>query len=109
MDGSAGWTAPRGLGILFVVVGHLLRGLRPAGILGDTAGNRFADAWIYAFHMPLFFILSGLFAERKIGRDARTFLVEQATTIAYPYLLWSALQTGLQIALSGTVNACTTC
>jgi fucose 4-O-acetylase-like acetyltransferase len=57
----------RGMGIFLVVVGHVLRGLVAASILPKSNPVRFIDAWIYSFHMPLFFFLSGVFA----GRSAR--------------------------------------
>ena len=37
----------KGLGIFFVVFGHVY------------CGNNIVTNWIYSFHMPLFFILSG--------------------------------------------------
>jgi len=90
----------RGVGIFLVVLGHVLRGLRSSEIIGGGSAFRFVDSWIYAFHMPLFFLLSGLFAGRRVGRSGGTFLREIFGSIAYPYLVWSALQTLMQFALS---------
>src|SRR5436189_523053 len=56
----------RGLGIFYVVLGHVLRGLRQGAILGDSPWCQFVDSWLYSFHMPLFFFLSGLFIKRSI-------------------------------------------
>lgn len=41
----------KGLGILFVIYGHV--GLREQGL------SAYLYVWIYAFHIPLFFVLSG--------------------------------------------------
>lgn len=44
----------KGLGMILVVVGHCIN------------GKTFPGTWINSFHMPLFFILSGLcFSEKK--------------------------------------------
>ena len=55
----------KGIGILLVVLGHALELYLGDGA-GGTRGNGFAPAtfavwkFIYAFHMPLFFLLSGM-------------------------------------------------
>lgn len=95
----------RGLGIVLVVVGHVLRGLVSGGILEPAAGVRFADAWIYAFHMPLFFALSGLFVDRSARRPLGRFTAERLRTLAWPYLVWTLLQGSVQAALSGVTNS----
>lgn len=90
----------KGIGIFLVVLGHVLRGL------GDSVGQgyqpelRAMDQWIYAFHMPLFFLLSGLFADRAVSKPPRRFLIDRFQKILYPYFLWSALVGALRI-LSG--------
>ena len=94
----------RGIGIFLVVLGHTLRGLRSSEIIQGGSAFHSIDSWIYAFHMPLFFLLSGLFAERRVGRSGGIFLREVFGSIAYPYLVWSVLQTLMQLALSRYTN-----
>jgi len=94
----------KGLGIVLVVIGHTLRGLINAGLLESSPASQFADDWIYAFHMPLFFFLSGLFAEHSFRKGPVPFVADKLRTIAYPYIIWASLQTGVQILLSGYVN-----
>jgi fucose 4-O-acetylase-like acetyltransferase len=94
----------RGFGIILVVVGHTLRGLAPAHILEEGPAYRAADTWIYSFHMPLFFFLSGLFAERRIDRRPGVFLPHLLATLGYPYVVWSTLQTLLQMATNRYTN-----
>jgi len=82
----------KGIGIFLVVIGHTLRGMVSAGIVRDEGMVRWVDEWIYAFHMPLFFFLSGLFIERSVTRPYRSVLLNKLETIAYPYFVWSILQ-----------------
>lgn len=94
----------RGIGIVLVVVGHVLRGLVHADLVEASAGYRALDAWIYGFHMPLFFFLAGIFGRRSTDRGTRRFLSDKLRTIAYPYFVWSVLQTSVQIELSHQTN-----
>ncbi len=80
----------KGVGIILVVVGHTLRGLDGSGVL--PAGWKFVDAWIYAFHMPLFFFLAGLFLEHSTRRPLGAFIDSKARRILWPYFIWSILQ-----------------
>jgi fucose 4-O-acetylase-like acetyltransferase len=74
----------KGVGIFLVVLGHTLRGLDSSRIIADNGAFRSVDSWIYSFHMPLFFLLSGLFAERRIERNAGEFVLDKLATLAYP-------------------------
>jgi fucose 4-O-acetylase-like acetyltransferase len=93
----------KGLGILLVVYGHVQRGVVNAG-LGEGPLLAWVDYAIYTFHMPLFFLLSGLFLGRSMERGAGSFLKTRLVTLAYPYVLWSLIQGGIQIVLSGSLN-----
>ena len=46
----------KGYGIVLVVLAHAFRGLLNNDIGAWTPTTRFFDAWIYACHMPLFFL-----------------------------------------------------
>ncbi len=94
----------RGYGILLVVVGHVQRGLVKSGILVPTEFTRFLDSWIYAFHMPLFFLLSGLFLKISLQKGFAEFTAHKLRTIAYPYLLWSVLTVIVKASLGALVN-----
>ena len=61
----------RGLAIILVVVGH-------AGLRG-VAGN-----WISAFHMPLFFFISGYFCNDK--KAFGSFLYKKVKTLYFPFV-----------------------
>ncbi|MFP5268671.1 acyltransferase family protein [Coleofasciculus sp.] len=91
----------KGIGIFLVVFGHTLRGLVNSSILDASTIIISIDQWIYSFHMPLFFCLSGLFIERSSSKPLRDFVVSKLKVIAYPYFVWSVLQTVLQ-AIAGS-------
>src|SRR4051794_36832842 len=66
----------KGIAIILVVVGHDLRGLMAAGILPRAGATEIIDGWIYAFHMPLFFVLAGFFVPHTFvdEQDLKSFL-----------------------------------
>jgi fucose 4-O-acetylase-like acetyltransferase len=100
-----GWVdCAKGLGITLVVAGHAWRGLGNAGIVPQDFAFRFADRWVYAFHMPLFFFLAGLFLARSADKSSLTFFREKSLSLLYPFLLWTVLLVGMQSALGGRVN-----
>lgn len=85
----------KGIGIILVVVGHTLRGLQKTPV--DVPGWEVVDAWIYAFHMPLFFFLAGLFLEKSCRQPLGAFIAGKARRILWPYFVWSFLQETLRL------------
>jgi fucose 4-O-acetylase-like acetyltransferase len=81
----------KGIGIFWVVLGHTLRGLNDA-VLPPSPLLEAIDQWIYAFHMPLFFFISGLLAERLAVKSLRQIIINRLQMIVYPYIIWSVLQ-----------------
>jgi fucose 4-O-acetylase-like acetyltransferase len=86
----------RGVGIFLVVVSHVLAGLQPSGIISDSPWYQFVEEWLYTFHMPLFFFISGLFVQRSARRPFPGFILDKAAVLVYPYFVWSILQGLLQ-------------
>lgn len=66
----------KGIGITAVVVGH-------------SCCPNFLHDIIYAFHMPLFFILSGYLFKEKYFSQRKTFLKKRVHTLYLPYVVWS--------------------
>lgn len=97
----------KGVAIILVVYGHAARGLVEAGLLSGDGAIGAIDYVIYAMHMPLFFLLSGLFFEHSLAKGPQTFWKGRLLTIVYPYVLWSLVQGGVQVILSrsGAVNS----
>ncbi len=90
----------KGIGIFLVVLGHTLRSLKENGIIADDSMFVLIDAWIYSFHMPLFFFLAGMFLFRSASKPTGRFLADKLGTIAYPYIVWSLIQGSLQAGMS---------
>lgn len=76
------WDIAKGIGILLVVMGHL--GIPP--MLSNA---------IYLFHMPLFFILSGLLFAPKTGMGE--FVRKKAKHLLLPYALFTVLFVPLRV------------
>ena len=72
------------------MIGHTLRGLQRTPV--NVPGWEYVDSWIYAFHMPLFFFLAGLFVERSCHQPLGRFISGKAGRILWPYFVWSVLQ-----------------
>ena len=94
----------RGIGILLVVYAHAARGLVLGHDLPDRGWPIMVDTVIYAFHMPLFFVLAGLHLERSVARGRKGFIVNKLQTIAWPYFLWSLIQGGIKLAAAPYTN-----
>ena len=70
----------KGIGILLVIIGHHLMG-----------GESF-KVWINSFHMPMFFILTGIVAAKKsISDDMKTFLKKNVCSLLWPYATFSII------------------
>ena len=73
----------KGIGILLVVIGHV-----PPSI--------YAVRFIYDFHMPLFFFLSGLFLDEK-KYDFKSFIITRATSLIIPLVTFCFIAVLLQL------------
>lgn len=74
--------AVKGIGILLVVLGHNLQGI-PA-----------LTSWIYSFHMPLFFIVTGYLEAHKQAQGAAqkaigSYIRSKAASLLWPYITFS--------------------
>ncbi len=88
----------KGIGIILVVYGHLLSSGYHAHIKINEHFFELPDSIIYSFHMPFFFFLTGLFVEQSLlKRGTCGFLVNKFQHLAYPYLIWSLLQTSIEL------------
>lgn len=91
--GRRAWVdATKGVVIFLVVVGHAWRGINTAGLLDAAPTGLFyaIDVRIYAFHMPLFFLLSGLFlVPSLIKRSVASYAASRMMRLLYPLILWT--------------------
>lgn len=95
----------RGIGIFLVVIGHALGGMLSAGQLDPAGPGQSLFNVIYTFHMPLFFLLSGLFIVPRVEKGATQFLTASLSAIVLPYFLWGAIQSIVIAAASSLVTA----
>lgn len=63
----------KGAAMLLVIIGHCA--YSPIGLIG----------WLYSFHMPLFFALSGFTFRPSKYKNLRALLAEKARTLLVPY------------------------
>lgn len=63
----------RGIGIILVIVGHFFH-------------NEIIRIFIYSFHMPLFFILSGYLFRFRSGVSIVKYIKDRAAALLIPYL-----------------------
>ena len=96
--------AIKGVGIALVVLGHAVRGIHQAGLMNE---GLFAaiDTRIYAFHMPLFFFLSGFFLTASfVTASAASFLRTRTTQRLYPMVLWTYIFLGCKNLAGNMTN-----
>ena len=90
---------------MLVVFGHAWRGARDAGLLSDDSIVRTIDFTVYAFHMPLFFFLSGLiFLETLQKYPLASLLSGRLTRLLWPMALWSWIFFSAKLAAGQAVN-----
>jgi fucose 4-O-acetylase-like acetyltransferase len=91
----------KGIGIIMMVYGHLLSSGYHAGLAIPKHFFEISDSIVYSFHMPLFFLLSGLFVESSLQkRGPWEYLKDKLLRIAYPYFIWSILQMSVEVLFS---------
>lgn len=79
----------KALGVFLVIMGHTYKGYSFIG-------------WIYSFHMPLFFFLSG--TTLKIEQiSCKEFFKKRVKALLIPYILYSAVYIILEV-VKGTLN-----
>lgn len=79
----------RGILIILVVFGHAIDNVIN-GSWGESASNSFKIVHdiIYSFHMPAFFIISGMFSYKWVEKDFYTFLLGSVKKLVIPYFSW---------------------
>lgn len=80
----------KGICIIMVVMMHSTLGVEKAA--GETGWLHHFVEFARPFRMPDFFLISGLFLSRVIGREWRTFLDRRIVHFVYFYVLWVTIQ-----------------
>lgn len=85
----------RGIGVILVVLGHLSKVYEGIG------------QWIYSFHMPLFFVISGIlfYKTNEKNKSLKRFIVGRLKGLAFPYVTISVLNILYDLVLHGFEHA----
>lgn len=84
----------KGITIILVVIGHAVQGVVSSQHL--TINTEYNSIFIlkqiiYGFHMPLFFIIAGLFINSWIKRSFKEAILQKIFRLMVPYFIWSAI------------------
>jgi fucose 4-O-acetylase-like acetyltransferase len=86
----------KGIAIILVAYGHTSQGMIHRGWWGGP-GAVFSDLFVYSFHMPAFFFVSGLFVMNSLAkRGGKVFAIDKLKTILYPYFLFGVLGVAIE-------------
>lgn len=90
----------RGIGIILVVLAHVIQNVQYYSTISG-----YIERYIYSFHMPLFFVISGFllfshFKKRNFQIDMKQELVNRSISLLRPYFIWSMIYILLDIAIS---------
>ena len=94
----------RGVGILLVVIGHAAGGIIDSPLGSHATVMRWVFLTIYTFHMPLFFILAGLFVAERLAANPKKFISGTFTKIARAYFTWAIIQFSVIYMMGNTLN-----
>lgn len=98
----------KGITIILVIVGHALQGILSTSNL--TINMEYNTIFvlrqiIYGFHMPLFFIISGLFIDFWSKKNIKEAILQKIFRLVVPYFIWSAITAIImQLAINYTNN-----
>ena len=93
----------KGVAMLLVVAGHVLGGLRAGHYISDGRITHWAYNWMYLFHVPALFFVSGWLVEFRIKKRANPPTIKSLLrSLLYPYFLWGLIIWGGHMASAGT-------
>ena len=96
--------AAKGVAITLVVFGHCWIGLHGAGLIPNEPLSLVMRDSIYLFHMPLFFVVSGLLTQRLGALPFPRFMASRALLLLWPMVLWTYLMNAGKLAMGGLAN-----
>lgn len=95
----------KGVGIILVVVGHAGRGILNAGVPDENGLLPLMDRAIYAFHMPLFFILSGVTFGMGPPASIQPALMQKLWRLFYALVIWTYAFLAMRALAGSNANA----
>ncbi|WP_037159682.1 acyltransferase family protein [Rhodococcoides fascians] len=92
----------KGLAIIAIVLGHVLRGLVSSGLIdANSTAFQHTDRLLYMAHLSVFALLSGLFVQQGLAKSGRAdYLRSRVGLFLYLYVLWELLQGFSALVLS---------
>ncbi|MBQ9314237.1 MAG: acyltransferase family protein [Clostridia bacterium] len=95
----------KGITMILVVIGHVISSYHNSGLLKEATIFNFIHAFIYYFHMPLFFFISGYLLDiNKNKKDKKERITEKLISYGIPYIIFSIIYFLLKIFTSQVVN-----
>ena len=100
----------KGFAIFLVVVGHVFTGLFDSGkFTSDAKWLSIVIAFIYIFHIPVFFALSGYFFKSVENfKEYYYYMKKKTIVLGLPYVFYSIIHYVLQKIAGGAVRVPTT-
>ena len=60
-------------------------------VLGHSGSSRYVDNYIFMFHMPVFYFMSGYCFKESHLNNARTFITKRIKGAWLPYIKWGGI------------------
>ena len=100
----------KGFAIFLVVIGHVFTGLFDSGkFTSDAKWLSIVIAFIYIFHIPVFFALSGYFFKSVENfKEYYYYMKKKTIVLGLPYIFYSIIHYVLQKIAGGSVRVPTT-
>lgn len=85
----------KGILIILVVIGHVIN--------FNTLPTRLLKVWIYSFHIPAFFIISGILINKSnlVNTSFDVFLKKKILRLIAPYIFFELTTGLLQMVING--------
>lgn len=93
---------------ILVVIGHLIQSFQKSDIDNYQSVTSFINWFIYLFHMPIFFCISGYLYEKTkkdfTWNNYKNFEIKKIVNLAIPYFTFYLLFVGINMLFSNSVN-----
>ena len=93
---------------ILVVIGHLIQSLQKSSIDNYDNITSFINWFIYLFHMPLFFAVSGYLYEMNkkqfSWKQYKNFVIKKIINLGVPYIVFYLLYVIINIIFASSVN-----
>ena len=93
---------------ILVVIGHLIQSLQKSNIDNYESITSFINWFIYLFHMPLFFAVSGYLYEinkkQFSWKQYKNFVIKKIINLGVPYIVFYLLYVIINMIFASSVN-----